>query len=142
MTSEAKKAWHKAYYQRNKAKWKPSKIWADANPEKARASKLAYKERNRNKIRAYNKQWAKANPGKVTDYARAYQLLKRNRMPKWLSTKDRQIIKEFYINRPIGFHVDHIVPLKGRNVSGLHVPWNLQYLPAMENIKKSNRYKP
>lgn len=56
-------------------------------------------------------------------------------MPSWA---DRDAIKLMYANRPEGFHVDHIVPLKGKLVSGLHVEYNLQYLPATENLRKRN----
>jgi hypothetical protein len=62
---------------------------------------------------------------------------KLNATPPWA---DLDAIKEFYRNCPKGYHVDHIAPLKGKNICGLHVLDNLQYLTATENIKKGNRY--
>ncbi|MFI3218381.1 MAG: HNH endonuclease signature motif containing protein [Methylococcales bacterium] len=58
--------------------------------------------------------------------------------PKWA---DLDKIDEIYRNRPEGYHVDHIVPLNGVNVSGLHVESNLQYLTAEENLSKSNKFE-
>lgn len=61
---------------------------------------------------------------------------KLNATPKWSQDYD---IKEFYKNRPDGYHVDHIIPLQSDIVCGLHIINNLQYLPASENLKKGNR---
>ena len=57
--------------------------------------------------------------------------------PKWA---DLDAIKQFYMNCPDSMTVDHIIPLRGKNVSGLHVANNLQYLTASENSRKYNKY--
>jgi hypothetical protein len=62
----------------------------------------------------------------------------KERTPKCLPAECRQQLKEFYRNRPEGHDVDHIVPQNGKAVSGLHVPWNLHYLPTADHIRKSN----
>lgn len=66
-----------------------------------------------------------------------YKSRLRKAMPVWA---DRQAIREVYQNRPEGMHVDHIVPIRGELVCGLHVESNLQYLPSDVNMKKSNRF--
>jgi hypothetical protein len=59
--------------------------------------------------------------------------------PRWA---DLGKIRQIYQDCPTGFHVDHVVPLKGKIVSGLHVETNLQYLPQAVNAAKSNRFEP
>ena len=49
-------------------------------------------------------------------------------------------LQDIWDNCPKGHQVDHIHPLNGENCSGLHVPWNLQYLSEEENIEKSNKF--
>ncbi len=60
-------------------------------------------------------------------------------IPLWsIST----FVNRFCAACPPGFHVDHIVPLRGEGVCGLHILENLQYLPAQENLSKSNKVDP
>lgn len=73
----------------------------------------------------------------ILPYVRNRVASKLNRTPPWA---DLEKIKEFYSNCPEGYHVDHIIPLQGEKISGLHVLENLQYLPAKENLKKGNKW--
>lgn len=69
------------------------------------------------------------------------------REPKWLTFEQKLEIECFYYKSMryeeetgIKHHVDHIVPLQGEDVCGLHVPWNLQVIPAKENLSKGNKH--
>jgi hypothetical protein len=81
--------------------------------------------------------WRRKNPAHRNALNGKYNADKRNRTPKWA---DLTRILEIYKGCPEGYHVDHIVPLRAKNVSGLHVHYNLQYLPAIDNMRKNNRF--
>lgn len=102
------------------------RIWYTLNKDKVA-------EGNRER----SKQWKKDNPQLVTAMNKKRDCLKKQRVPSWANLEH---IKEIYTNCPEGYHVDHIVPLQGENVSGLHVEYNLQYLNASDNCRKGNIY--
>jgi hypothetical protein len=78
-----------------------------------------------------------------TPYGNGYLKAKaRLRKAKIRSQPLDPLANEFRSQCPSGSHVDHILPLKGKNVCGLEVIANLQYLPAQENIRKSNKIDP
>jgi hypothetical protein len=97
-----------------------------------------------------NKEYMKKPGNKEKDTLRKAAMTKRNRVakPKWLSAEQMKEIHEIYKdmrtrNRVAGkieYHVDHVVPLNGETVCGLHVPWNLEVVKAKDNIAKSNAY--
>lgn len=108
-------------------------------------------------------EWAKNNKDKLKEYARKSikipknravrtaleikrQAAKKLRCPSWLTEDQHDQIKEFYLlaakltdETGTRYEVDHIVPLQGKEVSGLHVPWNLQVITKEENMKKRNK---
>lgn len=100
--------------------------------------------------RAYHRQahreWAKRNPAKAIANALKRTKALRERIPKWLTEDHWIAINAFYLEAArrtaetgIVHHVDHKYPLRGKTVSGLHVPWNLQILTCEENLRKAAR---
>lgn len=86
--------------------------------------------------------WAHRNKAKRAGLIAAYRAAKKHATPPWLTKEQRREMREFYIAaaaRDGEWHVDHIVPLKGMNVCGLHVPWNLQIITGDENRRKGNK---
>lgn len=105
--------------------------WREANPEKARAMTERWRIENPGLAKAATARWRKA-------------LVQAT--PTWA---DQKKIAEFYetadgLSMLTGewYHVDHIVPLQGKTVRGLHCEANLQVLPEVENIRKGNRHWP
>lgn len=109
------------------------------NPEKARQQSLLYRNADVEKAREVERHWRRANPDKVNLIAANKRAAKLKRTPSWA---DRDAIRFFYECCPAGYHVDHIIPLQGKLVSGLHIETNLQWLPIIDNIRKGNSFEP
>lgn len=115
------------------------KNWAKENPQKISASFKRYLETNLDKHKQVCKTWRDKNKELRRGYTADYKALKRRACPVWANKTE---IKLFYMKCPQDHHVDHIIPLKGKIVCGLHVTANLQYLPAKMNLQKGNTYDP
>jgi hypothetical protein len=130
-------ATQKKYYEANKVQVLTlARDYYKANPEVRAATCRKYYKGNKEEILARNKRWAKANPGKVNARGAKYRADRLQRTPSWA---DMEAIKRFYECCPSGHEVDHIIPLKGKNISGLHIAENLQWLTVSENRQKGNR---
>jgi hypothetical protein len=127
--SEAGKQSKRKYYEQNK-----DVVMAKAqqrSPEERRFHKKAYKLKNPDLYRAFTRSRRKKH---------------QQATPKWLTQEDKRAIRQLYIDAMtvtritgVPYVVDHIIPLNGDLVSGLHVPWNLQVMTREENLRKSNK---
>jgi 5-methylcytosine-specific restriction endonuclease McrA len=131
------------------AKWRASRddIRAYRNEEARK-----YRSKHHEAYRATQNQWYHKNHDKARDYANEYrkehpEINRVSAAKRRASVKERTVpwseleaIKEFYKNCPDDMVVDHIIPLKGEGISGLHVLFNLQYLTFEENAKKGRKF--
>ena len=138
--------------------------WAKVNPEKAKAIRAKWnasnKERETERVKKWRKnnpdthkrmvkEWREKNAVSYKSYMNQCAIERKHalgkRTPSWLNEGHRMELRSIYHYcqslRSIGlkYEVDHIVPLRGKNVSGIHVPWNLLVIPTIENRSKGNR---
>lgn len=130
--------------------------------ECSKAAKRQWAKENRERLQEYDREYRKSPEFKK--YAKEYfsnhqkenraywnsrnakrRAAKLQRTPPWLTEDQLWLINEIYDLAAlrteatgVEHHVDHVVPLQGNTVSGLHLPWNLQVLTAYENLSKSN----
>ena len=138
--------------------------WQIENPEKASLRDKRWQAANPGVPAQRMRDWYKANTERHKSTMRDYFLARPwlraalsskaradhyQRTPSWLTEDDIWMMDEAYElaklrQQMTGFpwHVDHVIPLRGERVSGLHVPLNLQVIPALVNMRKGNRYAP
>lgn len=108
---------------------------------KARFNCSKYYARHSEQIKQTRKEHFKQNKEKYAAKCAKRYADKTQSTPAWLTEFDLFYINEFYHLASLRkLQVDHIIPLRGKNVCGLHTPSNLQLLSPEENRKKSNKH--
>lgn len=148
-----------AYYQRKKDHYAE---YRDVHKDRIKESKRLHYQHNkttitqmhreywkatRDKRKAARKVWEASNKHVLTFLKSKRRAAKLLRTPSWHTKEHDDQIKKIYADcralnatSTIQYHVDHIVPLLGKTVCGLHVPWNLAIITAEENMRKNNKY--
>ena len=139
--AEALRAKRRAAYAANAGK---EKIVARARSAEWRAKNHQHEGTKKSKAR-----YKAVNKGKVNADTIKRRAAKLKRTPAWLTEDDHWMMEQAYElsalrTKLFGFpwHVDHVLPLQGKYVSGLHVPTNLQVVPWLDNVSKANKYLP
>ena len=136
-------AWQKAHPDRAAAKYAR---WKTKNPNLPAKRAAEWYANNTARAKVAQRRYRDNNPEKMRHLSAKARADKFRRTPIWLTDEDRWLIEEVYdlatqrnACTGVEWHVDHIIPLRGKYVSGLHVPDNLQVILAKDNLRKSNR---
>jgi len=120
------------------------KVYYEENKRPIAAKVREYQAKNKESIAARTREYRLNNRGARNAIKAKRRSAKLQRTVSWA---DLEAIKNLYkearrLTEATGilFHVDHIIPLQGNSVSGLHVEGNLQLLTAHENLSKSNKF--
>ena len=155
--TEQSVVWRKANpesYHKSWRKWLESnrdvhairvKRWQSENKDKVAADRKNWELANPDKVREKTNRWRQKHPEKYTAAAVASVARRAKRVPKWLTQEDKWLMTQFYDVAKlrtkatgVTWEVDHVIPLRGKSVSGLHVPANLQVILKSENRAKRN----
>jgi hypothetical protein len=123
-----------------------ARIFAASNPARIAAASRQARASNNPAYRAGQARYRKRNRAKYVALCAKRRAATQTRMPPWLNQTHYAEIEGAYLFAKVmeqitgqKHHVDHIEPLQGEDVSGLHVPWNLRVIPARDNFAKGNR---
>ena len=136
------------YYSKNKEKYKKSALkWQSNNADIISEKQHIRYIENRDARLQQSKEWIEENRGKSRAYKAKNQAKRNLRVPSWLTPDDfwmmgiaYETARERTEQYGVEFEVDHIIPLNGKYVSGLHVPDNLQVITRYDNNRKSNHF--
>jgi Asp-tRNA(Asn)/Glu-tRNA(Gln) amidotransferase A subunit family amidase len=141
--------YQRAYYADNKERISERrKAYRAANKERIAVAKRADYEANKAARLAQKKEYRQRASANIAYLNAARKKVVRQRTPKWLTDFDKLKIRCIYSiaamlkrHNQEPWHVDHVIPLQGTLVSGLHVPNNLQVMRGKDNISKKNKFE-
>ena len=121
---------------------KRKKEWREANLEREKAKRRERYQANKETYANRQRVW-RSNPEKRGMLRAQWASTRAKRLQREISLDEagRKEIAKIFAGCPEGWHVDHIAPMLGDTISGLHHPDNLQYLPEWANYMKGNRWE-